>query len=185
VLDMTRFSPSQTYLVSAAVALGLGGFSLWVALRWPPAWIPTMLFLFSAAGILFLAFQPTIEVNEEELRIGARKIRWAEIRRVDQTGWAAQLVVFLTLANGDRVRLLYPGEMSQTNLLLKLIQQRSAQAMINGVPYKQIFGESVAASAMKKTLPSPKYKLLRDEDEADVEKMFQQLRTAGRIDPEK
>jgi hypothetical protein len=182
---MTRFLPSRIYLVSAAVALGLGGFSLWVALRWPPAWIPTMLFLFSAAGILFLAFQPTIEVSEEGLRIGSRQIRWSEIRRVDQTGWAAQLVVFLTLANGERIRLLYPGEMAQSDQLLKMIQQRATQSMINGVPYKQIFGEDAAASAVKKTLPSPKYKLLRDEDEADVEKMFQQLRTAGRIDPEK
>lgn len=178
---MTRYLPSRFYLTSAAVAMGLAAFSGWCAVAWLPALLPGLLFLGSAALLLTLALQPPIELLDSHLRIGTREIAWTEIRRVDQTGWAAPMVAYLTLADGSRVRLLYAGDMETSNQLLGAIQQRSVLALINGVPYRQIFGEPAAPAAR---LASPRVRLLTPEDEAEVERMYLELKRAGRVDPE-
>jgi hypothetical protein len=179
---MTRFSPSRFYLTSAAVAMGLAAFSGWCAMAWLPALLPALLFLLSASLLLTLALQPSIEVHDTHLQIGARGIAWNEIRRVDQTGWAAPMVAYLTLADGGRVRLLYPGDMDTANQLLGMIQQHSTRALINGVPYRQIFGEPAAPPPPR--MASPRVRLLTPEDEAEVERMYLELKRAGRVDPE-
>lgn len=179
---MTRYSPSRFYLISAAVAMGLAAFSGWCATAWLPALLPALLFVASAALLLTLALQPSIEIHDAQLRIGPRAIAWSEIRRVDQTGWAAPMVAYLTLADGSRVRLLYPGDMETSNRLLGAIQQHSSLALINGVPYRQIFGEPAVAPPAR--MASPRVRLLTPEDEAEVERMYLELKRAGRVDPE-
>lgn len=178
-----RFHPARTYLTLAAVALGLGAFSGWWARAWLPALIPAVLFVATAGLALWLATRPVIEVSEEGLRIGNEFIRWNEIRRVDQTGWIAPLVAYLTVAGKKRIRLIYPGETVHSNRLLRLIQQQSTQALINGVPHRQIFGETSGSPAVQPAAQRPR--LLREEDEAEVERLYHKLRTAGRLDPEK
>ena len=184
VIDELRFAPARTYLTAAAVALGLAVFSGWCAYRWLPAAVPCVLFVMSAGAVLWLGLQPVITVTEGELRTSKRVIAWKDVRRVDQTGWISPMVVDLTLADRTSVRLIYPGETERSNELLRIIQQRSTGSLINGVPYKQIFGEtSQTAQAVK--MSSPKYRLLTEEDEAEVERLYQKLRAAGRLDPEK
>jgi len=178
-----RFLPARTYLSSAAVALGLAAFSAWCGLRWWPAYIPAGLFVLSGALLLYLAFRPAIEVTDEGLVIGQSVIDWNDVRRVDQTGWISPMVVDLTLMSQKKVRLIYPGERVNSNRLLRLMQQRSSLALINGVPWRRIFGAS--AQIEKPTLPSPRYRLLNEGDEAEVERLYQQLRAAGRFDADK
>lgn len=187
---MIRFTPARTYLTAAAVALGLAAFSAWCALSWLPAAIPAVLLLASAFFVLWLGLHPAVEVTDGHLKFGKRQIGWNSVRRIDQTGWVAPMVVDLTLAEGPKVRLIYPGETENANRLLRLIQQRSTQSLINGVPHAQIFGEvekpqSQAQAQLKDALPSPRYPLLTPEDEAEVERLYHKLRTAGRLDPEK
>ncbi len=153
-------------------------------MSWWPAAIPAVLFAVSAGLVLWLGVQPAIELTEADLRAGNRTIEWAEIRRVDQTGWISPMVAYLTLADGSRLRLLYPGETEQSNRLLRMIQQRAVKALINGVPHRQIFGEP-EGEAPRKAEAAPKARLLTEEDEAEVERLYQKLRTAGRLDPEK
>ena len=179
-----RFTPARTYLTAAAVALGLAVFSGWCAYRWLPAAVPAALFVVSAGGVLWLGLRPAIEVTEESLRTGKRTIAWREVRRVDQTGWISPMVVDLTLSDQTRLRLIYPGETEESNRLLRIIQQRSTAALINGVPYRQIFGEAPQAAPAAK-LSSPRYRLLTEDDEAEVERLYHKLRSAGRLDPEK
>lgn len=166
------------------MALGLAVFSGWCALSWMPAAIPAVLLLASAGLVLWLGLHPVIDVSEARLRVGEREIEWDEIRRVDQTGWISPLVAHLTLADHSRLTLVYPGETVNSNRLLRIIQQRSTKALINGVPYRQIFGEPVRPAAQD-AMPSPRYRLLTEEDEAEVERLYHQLRTAGRMDPDK
>jgi len=184
---MIRFVPTRLYFSSAAVALGLTAFSAWCATSWLPAVVPAILFLASAALILTLAFQPILEVHESHLVIGKRLIPWRDIRRVDQTGWAAPLVIYITLSSREKIRVVYPGDMATSNKLLSLIQQYSAMALINGVPYRQIFGDPVPAAGEgdQRQSGSPRYRLLNEEDEAEVERLYQKLKTAGHLDPEK
>lgn len=133
--------------------------------------------------MLYLALRPVIEVTESGLRFGGRSLAWTDVRRVDQTGWISPLVVQLTLTGQKKVRLIYPGETAASNQLLRLIQQRSSLALINGVPWRQIFGSSEPAG--KPPMPSPRYRLLTEDDEAEVERLYRQLRAAGRFDADK
>lgn len=179
--------------------MGLAVFSGWCAYRWLPAAVPAVLLAASAGGVLWLGLRPSIEVTQEALRTGKRTILWREVRRVDQTGWVSPMVVDLTLADQTKIRLIYPGETEHSNRLLRIIQQRSTEALINGVPYRRIFGESVQRDARAKEtgsketgaretgakLSSPRYRLLTEDDEAEVERLYQKLRAAGRLDPEK
>lgn len=178
-----RFHPARTYLTIAAVALGLAVFSGWWTRLWLPAAIPAALFLATGGLALWLASRPVIEVSEEGLRIGSEFIAWRDIRRVDQTGWIAPLVADLTLSGKRRIRLIYPGETVNSNRLLRLIQQNATQALINGVPWRQIFGDTAPQQRAEPARQRPR--LLREEDEAEVERLYQKLRTAGRLDPEK
>ncbi len=178
---MRRFAPSRLYLTAAAVSLGLTAFSAWCTFRWWPAGIATFLFAATSVLILWLASRPIIELHADRLRIGKREIRWREIRRVDQTGWVAPLVLFLTVNGGERVKLLYPGDAETSNELLGLIQQNSTSALINGIAWARIFGEPQEETAAQVPEPPVRAKILTDEDEADVERLYQQLRTAGRF----
>ncbi len=180
-----RFSPARSYLSSAAVALGLAVFCAWLAVKWWPAAIPAAFFLASGAVVLFLALRPPIEVTESGLTFGKTSIRWIDIRRVDQTGWISPMVIDLTLVSRNKIRLVYPGERSNSNRLLRSIQQNASMALINGVPWRQIFGPPPDEEAGNKPLPGPRYRLLTADDEAEVERLYHQLRSAGRFDADK
>ncbi|MGQ9918109.1 MAG: DUF3093 family protein [Bryobacteraceae bacterium] len=178
-----RFHPARTYYTLAALALSLGAFSAWWARTWLPAAVPAALFFLTAGLVLWLATRPVIEVSEEGLKIGKEFIPWQHVRRVDQTGWIAPLVAYLTLTGKKRIRIIYPGETVHSNRLLRLIQQHSTQALINGVPYRQIFGDTAPRQTAQPAEQRPR--ILREEDEAEVERLYQKLRSAGRLDPEK
>ena len=185
--------------------------SVWTALRWGPAWlvggsganwlgfspgwIAAALFLLPAAALLAMAFRPAIEIHETHLRVGRRDIAWSQIRRLDQTGWNVPLAVYLTLQGGSRVLLLYPGDFDSSASLLRHLRRHARQALLDGVPYRQFWGEpplgetpaskvappSPASTAPRK-LPPPRYPLLRPEDEDEVERMFQRLKTVGHLE---
>ncbi len=179
---MARFLPSRVYSIAALAGLLMAGFSAWCALRWWPAWLPTGMLLAGALGALWIALRPSVEVNESHLVVGRRTIAWEEVRRVDQTNWVTPMVVDLTLRQGPRLRLIYPGLREQCGLLLRLIQQRATQALINGVPHRRIFGEPPQPKPERVMPPRPRF--LSDGDEADVERMLHILKTAGRLDNE-
>ena len=155
----------------------LGG---WTAARWAPAWIAAGAFALTAAAILVLALRPAIEIFETHLSVGRRAVAWSDIRRLDQTGWNAPLAVYLTLADGHRFLILYPGDLDSSTSLLRHLRRYSREALLDGIPYRQFWGE--AAAERKQLAPPPRYPLLRPEDEDEVEKMFQKLKSVGRID---
>ena len=158
----------------------MAAFSAWCAWSWWPAWIPAALLLVGALGSAWLATRPRIEVRASQLVVGSQAIDWARIRRVDQTNWVSPLVVDLALVEGRPLRILFPGHADRCRLLLRLIQQRCTQALINGVPHSSIFGEPPQPKAGVAAPQPPR--ILSDEDAAEVERMFQILRSAGRLD---
>jgi hypothetical protein len=180
---MTCYAPSRHYLSAGLVALGLAIFSGWVAWQWAPAWIASILFVASAAILIVLALQPPIRIAEEHLTIGRRVIPWREIQRLDRTSWISPLIVHLTLAGDRRIVLVYPGDVDAGKSLLRHLRRCARGALIDGIPYRQFWGELVPAVPERRVLPSPKYKLLRPEDEAEVERLFHQLKTVGHMEP--
>ncbi len=179
---MTRYCASRTYLAGAAVAFALALFSGWYATHWAPAAIPAALFLFSGAVLAWLATRPAIELGEAYMRIGKQRIHWLDIRRVDRTGWVSPLVVNLTLADDSRVLLIYPGDLDSANSLLRQLRRHATEALIDGIPYKQFWGEALPPGRERRRLPSPRYRLLREEDEAEVERLYHLLKTVGHLD---
>jgi hypothetical protein len=177
---VARFTPSRRYFSLALFALGGALLAASTGLRWPPAWIAAVLFAVSATGLLILAFQPAIEIHETHLSVGRRAIPWSDVRRLDQTGWNAPLAVYLTLVDERRLLLVYPGDFDSATSLLRHLRRYSREALLDGVPYRQFWGEVPTAP---KQLAPPRYRLLRPEDEEEVERMFQRLKSVGRLDP--
>ena len=178
---VARYVPSRRYSTLSLVALAGLAVSGYTAWHWAPAWIAAAAFAISALGVLSAALRPAIEIFETHLSGGPRTISWSDIRRVDQTGWNAPLAVYLTLADGHRLLLVYPGELDACLGLLRQIRRYSKEALLDGIPYNQFWGEA-AAERKPAPPPAPRYPLLRPEDEEDVEKMFQKLKSVGRID---
>jgi hypothetical protein len=179
---VARYAPSRRYLALALFAVGGTALASWSALRWSPNWIAAGLFALSALFVFALAARPAIEIHETHLKIGKQEIPWGEIRRVDQTKWNAPLAVHLTLEDERRLLLIYPGDIESSANLLRQLRRYSRVALLDGVPHGQFWGET-AAAAEPKQLPPPRYPLLRPEDEEEVERMFQRLKSVGRLDP--
>jgi hypothetical protein len=180
---MTRYTPSTHYLHGGLAALVLAGFSAWCGLSWPLALIPAVLFLASGGVLGFLALRPPVEVHESHLAIGKRAIPWLDIRRLDRTGWISPLVVHITLFDDSRFSLIYPGDLDSANSLLRHLRRAARGALIDGIPYRQFWGEGPAKGGDRRPQPGPRVRVLRPEDEAEVERLFQRLKTAGHIDP--
>ena len=179
---MTRYLPARHYRWFGVTAVLLGVFSGWLGLQWAPSFVPAGLFLATAAALFVLALRPSVEIHESHLAIGKRVIPWMDIRRLDRTGWISPLIVRLTLFDDSRVTLLYSGDLDSCNSLLRHLRRLSRDAMIDGVPYRQYWGEVLAPAGERKQAPPPRYRILRPEDEAEVERLYQRLKTVGNLD---
>lgn len=147
------------------------------------------LLVFLGVAMLGVARLPAIEIRETNLLVGGRAIGWNEIRRVDRTRWVAPLAVHLTLADGRRMLLLHAGGRESSAALLRNLRRLSRQALLDGIPYRQFWGELATAephappvSSAGSPAASPRVRLLRLEDEEEVERMFQRLKSVGRIE---
>jgi hypothetical protein len=180
---MTRFLPARHYVYFGIAAMALGIFSAWLGIGWAPAFVPAVLFGLTAALMLALAFRPPIEVQDPYLRIGKRMIPWIDVRRVDRTGWLSPLAVRLTLYDDTRVLLIYPGDLESCKGLLRTLRRMCRDALIDGIPYRQYWGEMLSAPHERRQLSSPKYRVLRPEDEIEIERLYQRLKTVGHLDP--
>jgi hypothetical protein len=161
-----------------------GAFCVWYGWTWPAAYIAAALFLASAGVLFYLARRPAIEIHETHLRIGRRTIPWMDIRRLDRTGWLSPLIVHLTLFDKSRILLIYPGDTDSANSLLRHLRRCSREALIDGIPYRQFWGEGMPGPGEPRPLASPRYRLLRPEDEAEVERLYHRLKTVRHLDPD-
>ena len=177
-------------------AVGGALLSAWNAQRWAPSWIAALLFAASALLLAVVTIRPAIEIHEAHLAIGRRLIPWRDVRRVDQTGWNLPLVVILTLHDQQRIHLLYAGDLESSSSLLKHLRRYSRAALLDGIPYREFWGNPAdAARASEPTVDvaeelktgkdaaAPlRYPVLRSEDEEEVERLFQRLKSVGHLE---
>jgi hypothetical protein len=163
------------------VALALAAFCAWLGLGWTPSFIPCAAFVVFGALLIYLAYRPAIELHPHHLSVGSRTIHWLDIRRVDRTNWTNPLIVKLTLFDDTRVLLVYPGNLDSCQALLRHLRRASRDALIDGVPYRQYWGETLSSTSTGQAV-LPRYRLLRSEDEAEVERLYQRLKTVGNLD---
>jgi hypothetical protein len=178
---LARYIPSRRYALLTLVAIVGALFGAWMGQRWTPSWIAAGLFTASAIALAVMALRPAVEIHETHLRVGRRAIPWSEIRRVDQTGWSSPLALHLTLASGERVLVVYPGDLDVCASLLRHIRRFSRSALLDGVPYRQFWGDP-RASARNVQETVLKYPVLPPQEEEEIERMLQRLKTVGHID---
>jgi len=182
---MTRYLPARHYLWFGITAMAAAGFSLWRGLvSWPMAYVPAALFVLIASILFVMAFRPAIEIHDGYLTVGRRIVPWMDIRRLDRTGWISPLIVRVTLFDDSRMLLVYPGDLDSCNSLLRHLRRLSRDALIDGIPYRQYWGEVLSPGNDRKQQqnPAPRYRILRPEDEAEVERLYQRLKTVGNLD---
>ena len=180
---MTRYLPARQYLWFGVAAVVFAGAGAWMGRTAPLAFIPAAGLLLTGAFLFVMALRPAIEIHEGYVSIGKRIIPWMDIRRLDRTGWISPLMVRITLFDDSRMVLVYPGDLDSCNSLLRHLRRLSRDALIDGIPYRQYWGELLApGNADRKQAPPPRYRILRPEDEADVERLYQRLKTVGNLD---
>jgi hypothetical protein len=187
---LARFTPSRTYVSLTLFAVSGAIFSGWTALRWTHSWIAAALFAISALILAVVTIRPVIEIYEAHLAIGRMRIPWRDVRRVDQTGWITPLAVRLTLRDRPPILLLYPGDLDSSNSLLRHLRRFSREALLDGIPYREFWGElstpepppeSPAVKDADAAAPA-RYPMLRTEDEEEVERLFQRLKSVGHLE---
>ena len=185
-LPLARYTPSRLYLSLTLFAACAAFFSAWMGLRWTPCWIAALMFSISAVVLGLITFRPPIEIHETHLRVGRMVIPWTEVQRVDQTGWTVPLAVHLALLGDHQLMLLYPGDADSSSSLLRHLRRFSREALLDGVPYREFWGEppaTAAKNAMQPVAELPvRYPLLRPEDEDEVERMFHRLKSVGHLE---
>jgi hypothetical protein len=180
---MTRYLPARHYRWFGFSAVALAGLCAWLGTQRHMAYVPAALFLLTAGLLFSMAFRPAIEIHEGFVSIGGRVIPWMDIRRLDRTGWISPLIIRITLFDDSRLLLTYPGDLDSCNSLLRHLRRLSRDALIDGIPYRQYWGEVLSPGAERKQPVSlPRYRILRPEDEAEVERLYQRLKTVGNLD---
>lgn len=181
---MTRYLPAPYYFWAGAAAVIVAGACGWIGWQKPLVLIPAAVVAVCAIVLFLMAFRPAIELHEGYLSLGRRIIPWMDIRRVDRpVSWMPPLIVRLTLFDDSRVILAYSGDLDSCNSLLRNLRRLSRDALIDGKPYRQYWGEMLAPPPERKQpTPPPRYRILRPEDEAEVERLYQRLKTVGNLD---
>ena len=188
---LARFTPSRVYISLTLFAVCGAVFSAWNALRWTPSWIAAGLFAISALLMIAVTLRPAVEIHETHLAIGRIHIPWGEIRKIDQTGWNTPLAVLLTLRSQQRIMLLYPGDLDSSSSLLRHLRRFSREALLDGIPYREYWGEHILPDNTSEGTTSGKdaeaaaparYPVLRAEDEEEVERLFQRLKSVGHLE---
>jgi len=180
-VPVTRYPESRQFLWTGLVALVLTGVSASLSSRLWFAWLAAALFFVSSLFCFCLAALPSIDIEERFLRIHKIRIAWSEIRSVDQV-LSPPLIVRLTLADKSQVLVFYAGNRESRKSLLRTLQRFSREALIEGQSYREFWGETPASPERKRSAPN-RYPLLLAEDEAEVERLFQLLKTVGHLDP--
>lgn len=179
---MSRYVASRHYLHASLAALAGAALSAAIAFTWTLAWGAVALFVASAALLGWVGLRPPIELHETHLAVGRRLIPWADVRRLDVIGWRAPLVVRLTLFDARRLLVIYPGDPDASARLLRQMRRLARRALIDGVPYHRFWGSPTPARAPRKPPAAPRCRVLRPEDEAEIEQLFQKLKAVGHLD---
>jgi hypothetical protein len=180
---MTRYLPAKHYLWLGAASVVCAGLCVWFGTQVALAFLAAGGFAITAILLLAMASRPAIEIHEGYVSIGKRIVPWMDIRRLDRTGWISPLIMRITLFDDSRLLLVYPGDLDSCNSLLRHLRRLSRDALIDGIPYRQYWGEVLAPAASdRKQGQAPRYRVLRPEDEAEVERLYQRLKTVGNLD---
>lgn len=158
-----------------------------IALTRPAAWIATGALAASALIALVLGLIPAVEIDEAFLKQRRKPIPWKSVYQVERL-LRNPLVIRLTLASREETLVIYSGSRDAREALLHDVRLMARGAVIDGVPYREFWGggpvHSPVEEGRRQSRPR-RYPLLLADDEAEIERLFQQLKTVGHIEPNK
>jgi hypothetical protein len=187
--SVETYLPSRQYARVGWAALAGSFVCVLCGFGAPLAFIPALLCATTAAAIFWLAARPPIRLGETQFNIGERAIAWREVREINSSrfnsaGFVSPLVLRLKLTNARYKFLIYPGEPERAERLLKMLRKNSHMASFDGVSYRQYWSWP-SAEEERAALPAPApppVHLFSREDEEEIERLYQKLKTVGRLD---
>lgn len=182
------YQPSRLYSWTGWAALAGSAVCVLCGFRAPLAFIPGLLCATTAAVLFWLAARPAIRIGETQFNIGERAIAWREIREINtsrfNTGrFVSPLILSLKLTNSRHKVLVFPGEADRVNRLTYQLRKNSYLATFDGVAYRDYWTwSSLAGSRAENPSRDQPVRMLSHEDEDEIERMYQKLKTVGRLD---
>ncbi len=189
--NVETFIPSRQYARFGWAALAGSVVCVLCGFGAPLAFIPALLCIFTAAAIFWLAARPPIRLGETQFNVGERCVAWREVREINRSrfnnaGFISPLILHMKLTNGRSRLLVYPGEADRVERLLKMLRKHSHLASFDGVPYRDYWmWNDPAGEEDRPALPPasvPPVHLFSREDEEEIERLYQKLKTVGRLD---
>ena len=190
--NVETFVPSRQYARFGWAAFAGSSVCVLCGFGAPLAFIPALLCLNTAIAIFWLAARPAIRLGDTQFTIGERCIAWREVREINRSrfnnaGFISPLLLHLKLTNGRYKLLVFPGDADRVERLLKLLRKNSHMATFDGIPYRDywMWNQPTAEEEQRPALPpasSPPVHLFSREDEEEIERLYQKLKTVGRLD---
>lgn len=181
--SVETYLPSRLYARIGWAALAGALVCVLCGFRAPLAFIPGFLCAATAAGLFWLSSRPPIRLAETQFNIGERAIAWREVREINSSRFVSPLILNLKLTNSRHKLLVFPGEPERIDKLLWQLRKNSFLASFDGVSFRDYWAWAAVASATGEN-PGPEQpvRMLSAEEEDEIERMYQKLKTVGRLD---
>lgn len=177
------YLPSRLYARIGWAALAGSAICALCGFRAPLAFIPGILCLATGVVLFWLSKRPPIRLGETQFNVGERAIAWREVREINSSRFISPLILKLKLTNSRHKYLVYPGEPEQIEKLLWQLKKNSFLATFDGVSHRDYWAwAAVAKSGAKHRVPDQPVRMLSAEEEDEIERLYQKLKTVGRLD---
>ncbi len=178
------YVPSQLYVRLGWATVGGSVVCALCGLRAPLALIPGALCGLTAVALFWLSARPVVRVAETHVNIGERTIVWREILEINSSRFASPLVLKLRLTNGRRKLLIYPGAPERIGRLMFQLRRLANSASFDGVAYRDYWTwNAIKELSGDESADSNPVRMVSQEDEDEIERLYQKLRGVGPLDP--
>ncbi len=177
------FQPSRLYARVGWAALAGSAICVLCGFRAPLAFIPGFLCAITSAILFWVAARPPVRIGETQFNIGERAIAWREVREINSSRFVSPLILRIKLTNSRRKTLIYPGDPERIARLMFQLRKNSHLATFDGVAYRDYWTWTSLAGMGRDTpnLDQP-VRMLSPDEEDEIERMYQKLKTVGRLD---
>jgi len=177
------FLPSRLYSRVGWAALAGVLISVLCGLRTPLAYIPAFLCALTAAVLFWLAARPPIRIGDTQFNIGERSVAWREVREINSSRFLSPLILKIRLTNARHATLVYPGEPESIEQLLFQLRKNSHLASFDGVAHRDYWTWlSLNGSQTENPVLDQPVRMLSQDEEDEIERLYQKLKTVGRLD---
>ena len=177
------YQPSRLYARVGWAAVAGSLVCILCGFRASLAFVPGFLCALTAAGLCWLSTRPAIRIGENQFNIGERAIAWREVREINSSRFVSPLLLHLKLTNCRSKLLVFPGEPERIARLMYQLRRNSHLAAFDGVAYRDYWTWTTltALHGENQAMEQP-VRMLSSEDEEEIERLYQKLKTVGRLD---